>query len=376
MTHRQKILILTSNTGGGHTSLAVALRDRLQGDYEIEIIDPQPGFVHLNYLLVTRYALWLWAAEFRLLDTPQRSLLAHRVFTRLLSKRMHALLDRVQPDMVITTYPFLTYEVMRVIEQRQPQRQAAQRPPVAFVMLLADPNGVHSAWLTERNATMTFATSRETFEQATNAGFLSERLHLTGAPIREQFYRTDGPTRAETLSKLNLDPERFTIFLQGGGEGAGKFGSTVENVLSTSVNPQVILAVGTNKLLRERYQDREHVFALPFTREIAPYMAAADIVMGKAGPNAIFESASLGKPFVATAYIPGQEEINLEFIQRHMLGWVALKPEEQRELVTQLATNPAQLQAMSEKVSEYSLWNRQANELIAPLIHACLDLKT
>ena len=83
----------------------------------ISIVDPQPGFFHLHYRLVSRYALWLWAAEFRFLDTPGRSLLAHKIFTRLMRNRLHTLLDRVQPDLIITTYPFLSYEIMRVLEQ-------------------------------------------------------------------------------------------------------------------------------------------------------------------------------------------------------------------------------------------------------------------
>ena len=47
----------------------------------------------------------------------------------------------------------------------------------------------------------------------------------------------------------------------------------------------------------------------------------------------LFEAVTLGKPFIATAYIPGQEEANLEFIRRHKLGWVALKPDQQLALL-------------------------------------------
>src|SRR5437762_2590612 len=132
---KKNILILTSKTGGGHISLAEALRDQLvngelpedtkhenviqdTNNGAISIVDPQPGLFHLHYRLVSRYALWLWAEEFRFLDSPGRSLLAHKVFTRLMHHRLHTLLDRLQPDLIITTYPFLSYEVMRVLEQR------------------------------------------------------------------------------------------------------------------------------------------------------------------------------------------------------------------------------------------------------------------
>ncbi len=362
MPDQPTILILTSKTGGGHVSLAEALRDRLKQDYAIEIIDPQPTFFHWHYRLVSRYALWLWSAEFSMTDTPKKALFAHRTFTRLVSRQLHALIERVQPSLIITTYPFLSYEMMRVLEKRSSH--------IPFVLLFSDPNGVHSSWLTEKNAAATLATTRETYAQALGVGFPPDRLRLVGWPVRGQFYRTDSPTRAEILTRLKLDPDRFTVFLQGGGEGAARFGRTVENVLSASENLQVILATGTNQALLTRFSGIKNLYPLPFTPEITPYMAAADIIMGKAGPNMLFESVTLGKPFIATAYIPGQEEANLEFIRCHGLGWVVLEPQQQRELVATLASSPVELKTMQAIVEAYRRWNSAANEQIVPIIQS------
>lgn len=300
---KKNILIFTSKTGGGHVSLAMAMHDLLVKTERsvdthkptISIVDPQSGFFHLHYRLVSRYALWLWAAEFRFLDTPGRSLLAHKIFARLVRNRLHALLDRVQPDLIITTYPFLSYEVTYVLQQRS--------SILPLVMLFSDANSVHAAWLTERLASATFATTRETYEQALAIGFAPERLHLVGWPVRAQFYRSDLSNQEKSsgkLTELNLVPNRFTIFLQGGGEGAARIANTIENLLaidSLTNKVQIILATGTNQNLFARYCKVPNVATLPHTNDIAPYMAAADLVMGKAGPNILFESVMLGKPF-------------------------------------------------------------------------------
>ncbi len=358
---RRNILLLTSRTGGGHVSLAEALRDRLERDYTLEIVDPQPRFFHLHYRLVSRYALWLWSAEFRLSDTPQKALFAHRLFTRLVERELTRVIERVQPAMIITTYPFLTYEVAQVLE-----RSNARIP---FVMLFSDPNGVHASWLTERRATVVLATTRETYEQALAAGFAIERLFMVGWPVRRQFSLAASENRRiEMLERLGLDPERFTVFLQGGGEGAAQFGSTVERVLALSQDLQVILATGTNQALLARFKTARNLYALPFTKEIAPYMAAADVIMGKAGPNILFESVALGKPFIATAYIPGQEQANLEFIQRHQLGRVALDAEQQSALLLKLLANRSEQQALAATVNAYREWNATANDAIVPLL--------
>ncbi|HZR42669.1 MAG TPA: glycosyltransferase [Ktedonobacteraceae bacterium] len=360
MVAQPTILILTSKTGGGHVSLAESLRNQLVNDYKIHILDPQPHFFHLHYRLVSRYALWLWSAEFQLADTPRRALQAHRIFTRLVARPLAAALKQMQPDLVITTYPFLTYEVMQVLKKT--------RCHVPFVMLFTDPNGVHASWLTERGAAATLAPTRETYAQALSVGFAPERLHQVGWPVREQFYRVDPSQRAQTLAELGLDPARFTVFLQGGGEGAAQFGRTVERVLAINAPLQVILATGTNQALLARFQSVKNLYALPFTSEIAPFMAAADVIMGKAGPNMLFESVTLGKPFIATAYIPGQEEANLEFIRRHKLGWVALSAEQQQTLLARLAAQGPELQAMTSTVNSYRQWNIRSTEAIVPII--------
>jgi UDP-N-acetylglucosamine:LPS N-acetylglucosamine transferase len=383
MSNQKNILILTSKTGGGHISLAEALRDLLVTGVQAEdskhekatkdakaaaitIVDPQPGFFHLHYRIVSRYALWLWAAEFRFLDTPGRALLAHRVFTRMVRHRLNALLDHVQPDLILTTYPFLSYEVMRVMEQRS--------STVPLVMLFSDANSVHAAWLTERRANATFATTRETYEQALAFGFAPERLHLVGWPVRAQFSRADlsnREMRMEKLTHLNLAPNRFTVFLQGGSEGAARVDRTIENVLAMTAltnDLQVILATGTNRNLLKRYKNVPNFATLPHTKEIASYMAAADIIMGKAGPNILFESVMLGKPFIATTFIPGQEQENLAFIQRHGLGWVAIRREEQHSLLTSLIHNTDQFKAMSATINTYRKWNIRANKQVIPLI--------
>ena len=322
----KKILIFASHTGGGHISLAEAIRDQVQDRYETVIVDPQPRAVNFHYRTVSRHALWLWRAEFKLTDGTRRARMAHELSKHTFAISIVRAIRRVNPDLIISTYPFLTSEViyaMRLFRIRLP-----------FAMLFSDPNGVHRSWLTEKHAQATFAPTQETYQQALASGFDPARTHFTGWPVRGQFYHAV----PVPLSHLGLDEKRFTVFLQGGGDGAARFARTVEHVLDVE-EVQIILAAGTNRKLVHQFQGRENIHVLPFTREIAPYMAAADVVMGKAGPNVLFESVTLGKPFIATAYIPGQEQVNLGFIRRHKLGWIALKNASQHYIISLLAAD-------------------------------------
>ncbi|GCE10244.1 MGDG synthase family glycosyltransferase [Tengunoibacter tsumagoiensis] len=353
MAEQQKILILTSKTGGGHVSLAEALRDQLaEGNPIIEIIDPQSRFIHWHYRMVSRYALWLWSAEFQLMNTPVRAHIAHQIFALLVRRPLERLLKRFQPDLILTTYPFLTFEVMEAL------RKGTR--PVPFGMLFTDPQHIHASWLTEKRADITFAPTAETYQQALQAGFPPEKLHQVGWPVRLQFTQNYESQRLALFSKMGLDPACFTLFVQGGGEGAAQFGETINRVLHIDERIQIILATGTNQALLTRFQGHKRLFPLPFTKEIAPYMAVSDLIMGKAGPNMLFEAVTLGKPFLATAYIPGQEEANLEFIQRHGLGWIALTAGEQVSVLTSLLHEPTRLRQMIDSVQAYRQRNIEA----------------
>ena len=388
MSEPERILILTSKTGGGHLSLAESLRDLLASDVPITrdgneqdlqgakamtftIIDPLPRFIHTHYRFMSRKALWLWAAEFRFLDTPVTAMLIHKILMRLVRRKLADILDRVRPDLVIATYPFLTYEVKRVLERHM--------PAVPLAMLLSDANSIHAMLLTERGVAATFAPTRETYEQALAAGLDPQRLHLIGWPVRAQFLKAsllEKDAQQEQRARMGLASDRLTVFLQGGGEGATQVESVVDTILGNDVfknKVQIILAAGTNASLLARYKTVPNLVSLPYTKDIAPVMAAADVIMGKAGPNTLLEAVMLNKPFIATSFIPGQEQDNLSFIQRYGLGWVALHPQEQLALLSRLIHQPEKLKEMASSIEEYRLWNAAANMRVCQVVHTLLD---
>ena len=62
------------------------------------------------------------------------------------------------------------------------------------------------------------------------------------------------------------------------------------------------------------------VTPLGFITNMAEYMVAADVLITKAGPGTIAEAASVGLPVLATSYLPGQEEGNIDFVIEKKFG--------------------------------------------------------
>lgn len=154
--------------------------------------------------------------------------------------------------------------------------------------------------------------------------------------------------------------------------GSASVDRTIENLLSMEIPVQIMLAVGNNTKMIARYAGSERVRTLPFSEIIAPYMVAADVIAGKAGASSITEAFILEKPFIVTAYIPGQETPSLQFIERHNLGWVCLNALAQKQLFTCIATNPALIAEKLHDIRAYKAWNIQANQDICQIIDRLL----
>ena len=362
------ILILATHTGGGHMNQAQALREIFSGQcaarYDVDIAFPQSLMIGHSYGFYTRHATRLLTLQYVVTDSAPASFWLQRAQALADSRRILAMIRRVRPDLIITTHSLISYTTARAVERLA--------HPLPLVFLLTDLGQVHMSWFSEKHASAYLVPTREIFAQALSAGIEESRLHLTGRPVRRQFYEAAHANKGETLASLGLDPSLFTIYLQGGATGSAGASQAVESLLRSTTPLQILLAAGDNKRLTARYAGHKQVCALPYTPDIAPYMAAADVIAGKAGASSISEAFTLEKPFIATSYIPGQESANLRFIEQHNLGWVCLDPPSLQKLLASLAQTPALLTEKLDSIRAYKTWNSQANEGICPVIDRLL----
>jgi UDP-N-acetylglucosamine:LPS N-acetylglucosamine transferase len=358
------ILILTTHTGGGHLNLAQSLKSMLETRCDVAIVNPQPGFVDRWYALASRHSLKYLEWQYILTNTAVAARSQHLVMTPFSRGHICDLLERYRPRLVITTHALLSYVTARAIEH------VGQRIPLVFQ--LTDLERLHATWFTEKRAAAYLAPTTEIFAQALRHGIGKSRLHLTGRPVRRQFLEVSPQERSQTIAALGFNPAIFTLFLQGGAKGSAGIDRIITNMLNLDVPVQIILAAGTNSAMAPRYAGVERVRVLPYTDLLAPSMAVADIIAGKAGASFITEAFMLEKPFLATTCIPGQETPNLRFIERYNLGWVCLEPAGQRELLAALARHPGIIAEKTASIRDYKAWNTEANQAIVPVIDRLL----
>lgn len=118
------------------------------------------------------------------------------------------------------------------------------------------------------------------------------------------------------------------------------------------------------------------VVPLGFVTQMAEYMAAAEILITKAGPGTIAEAASLGLPLILTGYLPGQEAGNVSLVLEHEFGVFADKPFKIAKIVSRWMQDRNLLCSMSNNALKAGN-PRAASDIVLDIgsrTHTLLDL--
>jgi UDP-N-acetylglucosamine--N-acetylmuramyl-(pentapeptide) pyrophosphoryl-undecaprenol N-acetylglucosamine transferase len=131
--------------------------------------------------------------------------------------------------------------------------------------------------------------------------FPSERLHLTGNPVRSDILDSPGK-REEGIHYNGLNPNRKTVFIMGGSLGARTLNQSVLNfidAIGNNTHLQVLWQCG--RLHFESLQQLEipsNVKLLSFIDRMDLAYAAADLIVSRAGATSISELSLVGKPTI------------------------------------------------------------------------------
>jgi processive 1,2-diacylglycerol beta-glucosyltransferase len=226
---------------------------------------------------------------------------------------MIKLLKRVQPNLCVATH-FLPAEIIAwLIATRKLQSHNA--------IVITDYD-VHAMWLC-RTVDRYFVAIDEAAEYLANIGVPRETIRVTGIPIDPLF--ANPIDRTETRRALGLDPSATIILIAAGGYGVGPVEQLVNDLLAQQRPWQIVAIAGKGEQVRKRLEEISHsAGTLPsgaprlcpvgFTTQMDQYMAAADLLVGKAGGLTTSEALARVLPMALIEPIPGQEERNSDHL--------------------------------------------------------------
>lgn len=133
----------------------------------------------------------------------------------------------------------------------------------------------------------------------------SPKVRCTGCPIRPEFARVK---RQEAIRALKLDPDKKTLLITGASQGAWSINAAVTQLLDLwqmAIDWQLIHLTGNADFEGCRQQYREagvNALTAAFTEHMPACMAAADLVISRAGASTLAEIMAMGVPSILMPY--------------------------------------------------------------------------
>ena len=322
MKAKPRVLLLSATSGAGHVRAAQALEKAFlaRGDCTIEHFDALRYVSRLfqrvydkAYISMVRRAPELMGLLYERTDQPWQHLRPRLALDRLNTRPMIRLLKRVQPDLCVATH-FLPAEIIAWLIAKKKLR--------AHNAIVVTDYDVHAMWLC-RTVDRYYVAIEEAAQYLAHIGIPREKICVTGIPIDPLF--SIPFARAEARKHLGLDAEATVILISAGGYGLGPVEQLVKELLELQRPWQIVAIAGKAEKTRKRLDElAKSVSKLPsgsprlcavgFTTEMDKYMAAADLMVGKAGGLTTSEALARALPMALIEPIPGQEERNADHL--------------------------------------------------------------
>lgn len=327
------VLILFSDTGGGHRAAANALAEAIhqtRPDATVAFFDPLIGhgppavrrIVGLYPSIIQR-ARPAWGPIYYSSNTRPAWAVLRTTFGGQVREIVLRELERRRPQLVISVHPLVNHETASAI-------MSGPRPRATFVTVVTDLVALHRGW-GSRRADLIVVPTQAARQQMLRRGIRPDRLRVGGLPVGLAFHPPGPGDAKRDRVALGLDATRPTLLLAAGGEGSSRlFRQAV--ALCGERNPwQAIVVCGRNEAVHNRLRDQRlgtPTRILGFVDNMPDLMRASDLVINKAGPGAIVEALATGLPLILTTYLPGQETPNLDYVLSRGVGLYVPKPEQ------------------------------------------------
>lgn len=355
MTAAQNVLILSSDTGGGHRSAANALETSLT------MLDPGKVLVRVakvleestvisrkmaelyNYLL-REHQDWMkyYYSAIHLLKPNESRLILDAALGY-----GQRLVDRVCPSAVVSVHPMTQHFFAYVM------RKLGLLGKIPFVTVVTDPvAGFWRGWACD-DVDMYYVASDDARQQLMDYGVGSHKIRITGMPVHPRFKPATEDERRAIRHAMGLDPEKFTVFLNSGWAGGGNVPQIYQALAASGIeNIQAVFLAGQNdKLIQTGHEvassSRFPIKVVGYSDEIESLMNASDVMVTKMGGLTTFEAMACHLPIIADVSSPMPQEAQTgQFLTRTGTGIMLAQPDSIVSVVESLSNSPDQLADM------------------------------
>jgi len=302
-----KILIISSDTGGGHRSAAAAIVAGIESfvkgeSYAVRVVRAVEESHHLAAKLVAIYN-WLlrhkqhWMKYYYWLINRFRPETREFFHSRCIGY-VRTVIERWCPHIVVSVHPLTQHLFARVL------KELGWADRVPLITVVTDPYyGFWRGWACD-DVRLYLVASEDARRQLIDYGIAPERIKISGMPVHPKFSFPGDDAARVARQALGLDPEKFTVFVNAGWEGGGNIPQIFSELVRGELDVQAIFLAGKNEALKneaERIAAEAHfpIKVIGYSDEVEQLMKAANVMISKLGGLTTFEALSCRLPIIA-----------------------------------------------------------------------------
>lgn len=324
-----RILVLTSSTGGGHDARAGAFAEwcfqlyRHDVDVRIEQMLEKSSVVHragVNlYNRIQRAAPWLHKLFYALVELLSY---INRSKVRLGAGYYLEVLREYKPHLVFSVHDCLNRGYFQLA------RKALGDAKVRCATYCGEFSGgwgYSRNWI-EPSVDLYVSRTPTARDYAVKSGIPIENTRVRGylmSPRSNLEVLNPGEQRQFRAKRLGLDPDRFTVFLATGGNGANNHAALIPALLKHASRVQAIIICGRNK---ETYNELIHWRALHpefncyiegYSENVHLLLQVSDVIVTRGGTTTCAKALHFRCPIIFNAFggIMPQEQLTWKFFR-------------------------------------------------------------
>ena len=304
-----KILIISSDTGGGHRSAAQTIADGLEKFWTgesaaVRTIKAVEESHHVTEKLVNLYN-WVLQHKQHWMKYLYWAINKIRPETReFVMKRCIGFcresFEKWCPHIVVSVHPLTQHIFARILKELN------LIDSVPLVTVVTDPcYGFWKGWACD-DVSLYLVANDDAQRQLIDYGISPEKIKISGMPVNPKFHEVDEQDAQNARRIYGLDPDKFTVFVNAGWIGGGNIPKIFKEFVRGELDVQAIFLAGKNEELRLEAERIAKTAKFPvkvigYSDEIEKVMQSANIMISKLGGLTTFEALACRLPIIADA---------------------------------------------------------------------------
>jgi UDP-N-acetylglucosamine:LPS N-acetylglucosamine transferase len=366
-----KILIISSDTGGGHRSAAQSIAEGVQSFWQgesavVRIVKAVEESHHITEKLVNvynwvlknkqhwmKYLYWIMN-KFR----PEKS----PFFLNRCIVFCKDLFEKWCPHIVVSVHPLTQHIFARILKELNLADQ------IPLVTVVTDPcYGFWKGWACDE-VSLYLVANDDARRQLIDYGILPEKIKISGMPVNSKFAPVDEKSAQDARKAFGLDAEKFTVFVNAGWIGGGNIPKIFKELIAGELDVQAIFLAGKNDELRKEAEEMAKTAKFPvkvigYSDDIEKLMQAANVMISKLGGLTTFEALACNLPIIADTTTPPmpQEAGTVSLISKRGAGILLEKATDIVPMVQSLLNDSAKYAQLKAATISMTIPNSTGN---------------